>query len=90
MIKPEPQTEMHTEQECNKFLKIKIIRDEDATKWKNFPRYWPFVRETTGQRWNPLTKTVNAELYILFDLRLTKRLSKQSRRRLFETQSSSL
>ena len=28
---------------------------DDVIKWKRFPRYWPFVRET-GHRWIPLTK----------------------------------
>ena len=23
-------------------------------KWKHFPRYWPFVRESAGGRWIPL------------------------------------
>ena len=33
----------------------------DVIKWKHFPRYWPFVRESTGHRWIPLTKSRNAE-----------------------------
>ena len=58
---------------------------DDITKGKHFPRYWPY-----GDRWIPLTKTSDAELGCLFDLRLNKRLNKQSRRRWFETQPRSL
>ena len=35
-------------------------------------------REITGSRWIPRTKANDAELGIFFDLRLNKRLSKQS------------
>ena len=35
---------------------------DDVIKWKHFPRYWPFVRGTTHQRWIPLTKVNDAEL----------------------------
>ena len=35
---------------------------DDVIKWKHFPRYWPFVRESTGHRWIPLTKASDAEL----------------------------
>ena len=24
---------------------------DDVIKWKHFPRYWPLVRESTGDRW---------------------------------------
>ena len=48
-------------------------------------------RESTGNRWIPLTKASDAELWCLFfDMRLNKRLKKQSRRRWFETPSRSL
>ena len=62
---------------------------DDVIKWQNFPRYWPFVRRTvTGgflsQR--PVTRSFDD----FFDQRLNKRLSKQSRRRWFETSSRSL
>ena len=36
---------------------------EDVVKWKYFPRYWPFVRESTGLRWIPITKVSVAELW---------------------------
>ena len=58
-------------------------------KWKNFPRYWPFVR---GIHWSPVNSphkghAVTRNFAVIFDLRLIKRLSKQSRRRWFETLS---
>ena len=50
---------------------------DDVIKWKHFPRYWPFVRETTGHRWIPVTKRpVTRSFEDFFDLRLNKRLSK--------------
>ena len=49
---------------------------------EKIPRYWPWCREFTGHCWIPLTKAS--------DLRLNKRLSKQSRRLLFQTPSRSL
>ena len=36
---------------------------DDVIKWKHFPRYWPFMRGTTGHRWIPLTKASDAELW---------------------------
>ena len=50
----------------------------------------PLCGEFTGHRWIPLTKVSDAELWYFFDLCLNKRLSKQSRRRWFQTQSRSL
>ena len=43
--------------------------------------------ELTGQRWFPRTKASDAELWYFFDLRLNKRLSKQSRGWWLETPS---
>ena len=63
---------------------------DDVIEWKYFPCYWPFVRRITGDRWIPLTKVSDAEFDIFFDVRLDRRLSKQSRRRWFETPSRSL
>ena len=61
---------------------------DDVMKWKHFPRYWPIVRripgEFTAQR--PVTRSLD----IFFDLRLNKRLSKQSWGWWFETQSRPL
>ena len=45
--------------------------------------------ESTGYRWIPLTKASDAKIWYFY-LRLNKRLSKQSRRRWFETPSRSL
>ena len=44
--------------------KCKISHD-DVDKWKHFPRYWPFVRGSTGHRWIPLTKANDAELWLI-------------------------
>ena len=41
----------------------------------------PLCGEFNGHRWIPLTKASDAELHVFFDLRINKRLSKQSRRR---------
>ena len=46
--------------------------------------------EFTGHRWIPRTKASDAELYVFVDLRLIKRLSKQSWGWWFETQSRTL
>ena len=64
---------------------------DDVIKWNYFPRYWPFVRGIHRQPMNsthkkPVTQSFDA----FFDLRLNKRLSKQSRRRWLETPSRSL
>ena len=48
----------------------------------------PLWGESTGQRWIPLTKASDSELW--YFLRLNKWLSKQSIRRWFETPSCSL
>ena len=55
---------------------------DDIIKWKRFPRYWPFVCGIPSQG--------QASFDAFFDLRLDKRLRKQSRRRLFETPLRSL
>ena len=64
---------------------------DDVIKWKHFPRYWPFCAgnspvngEFRSQR--PVTRSFD----LFFDLRMNKRLSKQSRRRWFETPSRSV
>ena len=69
---------------------LDLVHD-DVIKWKHFPRYWPFVRGIHRSRWIPHTRVSDAELWCFFiDLRLNKRLSKQSRGWWFETPSSSL
>ena len=69
------------------------IKHDDVIKWKHFPRYWPFVRgihrspvpgEFPAQ--SPVTRSFDG----FFDLRLNKRLSKQSWGWWFETLSCQL
>ena len=50
----------------------------------------PLCWEFTGPRWIPRTRASDAELWCFFDLRLNRRLSKQSWGWWFETQSGSL
>ena len=50
----------------------------------------PWCGDFTGHRWIPLTKASDTEIWCFFDLRLDKRLNKQSRRRWFHTPSCSL
>ena len=52
---------------------------DDVIEWKHFPRYWPFVREIH-----------RSPVWFFFDLRLNKRLSKQSWGWWFETPSRPL
>ena len=56
---------------------------DDVIKWKHFPRYWPFV---VAHRF-PTQRSVTRSFDIFFDLRLNKRLSKQSWGWWFETLS---
>ena len=58
----------------------------DVTKWKHFPRYWPFMRVGEFPSQRPVTWSFD----IFFDLRLKKRLSQQSWGWWFETPSRSL
>ena len=70
--------------DCPSAITLKYMHD-DVIKRKHFPRYWPFVTgEFPSQR--PVTRSFN----VFFDLRLNKRLSKQSGRRWFGTPSRSL
>ena len=50
----------------------------------------PLWGESTGDRWISLTKALTRSFHVFFDLFMNKRLSKQSRRRWFETPSCSL
>ena len=63
---------------------------DDVTKRKNFPRYWPLCGEFTGPRWIPTQRPVTRSFDAFSELRLIKRLSKQSWGWWFETQSRSL
>ena len=67
--------------------KIQWLRD-DVIKWKRFSRYCPFVRPVTGGF--PSQRPVTRSFDIFFYLRRNKRLSKQPRRRRFDTPSRSL
>ena len=64
------------------------LTHDDVIKWKHFPRYWPLVR---GIHWSsvPLQRPVMRGFDVFFNLRLNKRLGKQSRRRWFERLSRS-
>ena len=70
---------------------INRVQHDDVIQWKHFPRYWPFVR---GMHRSPMDSRHKAQwrgaLVFSFDLRLNKRLSKQSKRRWCETPSCSL
>ena len=64
---------------------------DDVIKWKHVPRHWLLCGEFTGDCGEftgdrPVTRSFD----VFFDLRLNKRLCKQSRRRWFETPSYSL
>ena len=69
--------------------------NDDVIKWTYFSRYWPFVR---GNHRSPLVFTggfpsqspVTQSFDFVSDLRLNKRLGKQSRCRWFEAPSRSL
>ena len=69
------------------FFQKSVIRGFyfDVIKWKHFPRYWPFVMGIHRSQ-RPVTQSFD----VFCDLRLIKRLSKQSRRRWFERPSRSL
>ena len=60
---------------------------DDVIKLKHFPRNWPFVRGIHRSRWIPRTKPVTRSFDVFFDLRLNKRLNKQSWGWWFETLS---
>ena len=53
--------------ECNtrpaSKLAINFTFHDYGKKWKHFPRYWPFVKGTTGHRWIPLTKASDSALW---------------------------
>ena len=70
---------------------VEVFSDhDDVIKWKQFPRYWPFVRgiqrsPVTGEF--PSQKPVTRSLDVFFGLCLNKRLGKQSWGWWFETPS---
>ena len=66
-------------------------KHDDVIKWKHFPRYWPFVRGIHRSPVNfPTQRPVTRRSDVFFDLRLYKRLNKQSRGWWFEAPSLSL
>ena len=65
-----------------------ISHHDDVIKWKHFSRYWPFVGDFTGEL--PGQRPVTRRFGAFFDLRLNKRVNKQSWGWWFETTSSSL
>ena len=60
------------------YLIIPPRMHDDVIKWKHFPRYWPFVQ---GIHRSPVARSYD----VFFELRLNKRLSKQSWGWRFET-----
>ena len=60
---------------------------DDVIKWNHFPRYWPTVR---GIHRSPVDSPYKDQFWCFLRSDLNKRLSKQSRPRLFETPSRSL
>ena len=72
-------------------LKMILWYHDDAIKWKHFLRYWPFVRgnaPVSGEF--PAQRPVTRSFDVFFDLRLNKRLSKQTWVWWFETLSCPL
>ena len=73
------------------FMYIAYAQHDDVIKWKHFPRYWPFVRGIHQSPVNfPAQRSVTRSFDVFFDLRLYKRLSKQSWGWWFETLSCPL
>ena len=70
--------------------RLSLWQHDDVIKWKHFPRYWPFVREITAPGEFPTQRPVTRSFDFFFDLRLNKRLSKQSWGWWFETLSHPL
>ena len=63
---------------------------DDVIKWKHFPRHWPLCGEFTFTGEFPAQRPVTRRFDVFFDLRLNKRLSKQSWGWWFETPWCSL
>ena len=56
-------------------VEVILVICDDVIKWKHFSRYWLFVRGT-GEF--PAQRPVTRSSDVFYDLRLNKRLSKQS------------
>ena len=63
---------------------------DDVIKWKDFRVTGPLWGDATSHWWSPWQRPVTRNFDVFFDPRLNRRLSKQSRRRWFETPSRSL
>ena len=68
------------------FACVILKANDDVIKWKHFPRYWPALlalcagnSPAIGEL--PSQRTVTQSFDVFFDLRLNKRLNKQSGRR---------
>ena len=48
---------------CNRHPPMFITLHDDVIKWKQCPRYWPFVRGSHRSRWNPRTKASDGKLW---------------------------
>ena len=76
---------------CLHWPGVLIRHHDDVIKWEHFPRYWPFVRGIHRSPVNsPSQRPVTRSFDAFFDLRLNKRLGKQSWRRWFEMPLRSL
>ena len=70
---------------------LRLLYHDDVIEWKNFPRYWPFVRGNSSVNGGfPAQRPVTRNLDVFFDLCLNKWLSKQPRGFWFEMPSWSL
>ena len=76
----------HSRTKRNKAISV----HDDVIKWKNFPRYWPFVRGIHRFPVNSPQRPVTGSFDVFFDVRLNKLLSKQSWGWWFETLSRPL
>ena len=67
-----------------------FFHHDDVIEWSHFPRYSPLWGNPLVTDGFPSQRPLSQSFRIFFDLRLNKQLSKQSRRRWFETPSRSL
>ena len=72
------------------WLSDPLLAHDGAIKWKHFPRNWSFVREIHRSPMDSPHRGQWRGALVFFYLRLNKRLSKQFRRRWFETPLRSL
>ena len=67
-----------------------VLLHYDVIKWNFFPRYWPLVGNSPVTSEFPSQRPVTRIFDVCFDLRLNKRLSKQSWYWWFDTPSRPL